>query len=106
MDKHGTVAANFDTGIEQFKACVSQGSQQLREVERQVDKLEADYYQGKDYQAYADMGKDQQACLMEADFCDEIHSHTRIYNVCRAKSRWDKKRKRQAYCGTAYMSRM
>ena len=76
------------------------------ELQMRLDKLEPKVAQTMDYETCKEYGDKQAAMLRALDFVDAFGQGLRLYNVCRAKTRYDEKTSMQCSCGLAFPSKM
>ena len=76
------------------------------ELRLDTERLHEELAQSGDYQTLKETGDQQVEYLKALDFMDTIGPKIRIFNVCRAKSKWDFKKEVACSCGLAYPSKL
>ena len=76
------------------------------ELRLETERLHEELVQSGDYQTLIETGDQQVEYLKALDFMDTIGPNIRIFNVCRAKSKWDFKKEVACSCGLAYPNKL
>ena len=71
-----------------------------------LDSAEAEMAQTTDYQTCSQCGEKQAEMLKALDFIDAYGEGLRLYNVCRAKTKYDHKRDKMCSCGLAFPAKL
>ena len=90
--------------IKTFEAAMADKDDERQQI--RLDNLEPEIAQTMDYQTCNEYGDKQSAMLKALDFVDAHGEGLRMYNVCRAKTRWDPTTGTHCSCGLAFPAKM
>ena len=76
------------------------------EAQNELENAEKEMAMATDYQACAKYGAQQTKMLKALDFIDAYGEGLRLYNVCRAKTRYDHKKDKMCSCGLAFPAKL
>ena len=71
-----------------------------------LDNVESEMAQTTDYQTCSEYGEKQPAMLKALDFIDAYGEGLRLYNVCRAKTRYNLQKGKHCSCSLAFPSKL
>ena len=75
-------------------------------AQNRLDSAEAEMAMTTDYQTCSEYGVEQAEMLKALDFIDTYGEGLRIYNVCRAKTRYNPDKGKHCSCGMAFPSKL
>ena len=116
--KSGNLIAAFSAAGQRMKKDDAVGQQYIQAFDEamddkdderkqiRLDNLEEELAQTMDYETCIEYGEKQSAMLKALDFIDAYGEGLRLYNVCRAKTGWNKAQGKHCSCGLAFPAKM